>query len=258
VGEPVAAMILSIFPGIDLLGRAFEEVWPEACVVRGPDRLWGGDIVRFHPPAGVFDGVIGGPPCQAHSRLRLLVSHNGYAIARDHIPDFERIVREAKPAWFLMEMVPGGPRPAVEGYDAVSVTVRDVHLGGETQRRRTLTFGRRDGPARLALEYAALHRPDPAAPVLASGGRPVPDALGGSGPVTRTRRAIETRKGAAAWGFKTERYLVKALGDSGLPADFLADAPFTVAGKIHVIGNGVPMAMGRAIARAVKEAVRHA
>ena len=60
-------LILSIFPGIDLLGRAFEEVWPEACIVRGPDLLWGGDIRTFHPPAGVFDGIIGGPPCQVHS-----------------------------------------------------------------------------------------------------------------------------------------------------------------------------------------------
>mgnify|MGYP001608247457 CR=1 FL=1 len=27
-------LILSIFPGIDLLGRAFEEVWPEAALIR--------------------------------------------------------------------------------------------------------------------------------------------------------------------------------------------------------------------------------
>lgn len=50
-------LVLSIFPGIDLLGRAFEE--EGFCVVRGPDKLWGGDIRTFHPPAGVFGGVIG-------------------------------------------------------------------------------------------------------------------------------------------------------------------------------------------------------
>ena len=33
-------LVLSVFPGIDLLGRAFEE--QEYCVVRGPDLLWGG------------------------------------------------------------------------------------------------------------------------------------------------------------------------------------------------------------------------
>lgn len=52
-------LVLSIFPGIDLLGRAFEE--EGFCVVRGPDLLWGGDVRAFHPPAGVFGGVIGVP-----------------------------------------------------------------------------------------------------------------------------------------------------------------------------------------------------
>ena len=41
----------------------------------------------------------------------------------------------------------------------------------------------------------------------------------------------------------------------GLPEDFLADAPFTVEGKVRVVGNGVPLPMGRAVALAVKRAV---
>lgn len=45
-------IILSLFPGIDLLGRAFEEMG--FCVVRGPDKLWGGDIKNFRPPDGIF------------------------------------------------------------------------------------------------------------------------------------------------------------------------------------------------------------
>ena len=53
------SVVLSLFPGIGLLDQAFEE--EGFCVVRGPDLLWGGDIRRFHPPAGVFDGIIGGP-----------------------------------------------------------------------------------------------------------------------------------------------------------------------------------------------------
>lgn len=44
--------------------------------------------------------------------------------------------------------------------------------------------------------------------------------------------------------------------NQGLPADFLADAPFTVAGKIKCVGNGVPLPMGRAIAKAVRKATR--
>ncbi|KKL97808.1 hypothetical protein LCGC14_1830760, partial [marine sediment metagenome] len=68
-------MILSLFPGIGLLDRAFEEEgW---CVVRGPDVLWGGDVRRFHPPVGRFDGVIGGPPRPTFSRLANLIRAKG-------------------------------------------------------------------------------------------------------------------------------------------------------------------------------------
>jgi DNA (cytosine-5)-methyltransferase 1 len=74
-------LVLSLFPGIGLLDRAFEEVG--FCVVRGPDVLWGGDIHRFRPPAGRFDGVIGGPPCQAFSVLRHLVEQNGCQVAEN-------------------------------------------------------------------------------------------------------------------------------------------------------------------------------
>ena len=70
------SLVLSVFPGIGLLDMAFEQ--EGFTVVRGPDVLWGGDIKRFSPPAGVFDGVIGGPPCQAFSRLSIMVRHNGY------------------------------------------------------------------------------------------------------------------------------------------------------------------------------------
>ena len=38
----------------------------------------------------------------------------------------------------------------------------------------------------------------------------------------------------------------------GLPPDFLEHAPFTVEGKRKAVGNGVPIPMGRAIARAVR------
>ncbi len=41
----------------------------------------------------------------------------------------------------------------------------------------------------------------------------------------------------------------------GLPADFLAEAPFTISGKREVLGNGVPLQMGGMIAKAVKEAL---
>lgn len=84
--------VLSLFPGIGLLDQAFEEMG--FCVVRGPDLLWGGDIHTFHPTQGYFQGIIGGPPCQAFSRLRYFVDYNGYKTAPNLIPEYERCVRE--------------------------------------------------------------------------------------------------------------------------------------------------------------------
>src|SRR5260370_32371528 len=108
-------LVLSLFPGIGLLDRAFEE--EGFCIVRGPDVLWGGDVKRFHPPAGVFAGVIGGPPCQKFSTIGRLQAHvNPNWKPIDLIPEFERVIAEAQPRWFLMENVPAAPVPAVVGH----------------------------------------------------------------------------------------------------------------------------------------------
>jgi DNA (cytosine-5)-methyltransferase 1 len=39
----------------------------------------------------------------------------------------------------------------------------------------------------------------------------------------------------------------------GLPENFLSDAPFTADGKLKAVANGVPIPMGRAIAKAIAE-----
>jgi DNA (cytosine-5)-methyltransferase 1 len=121
------SLTLSLFPGIGLLDQAFEE--HGFCVVRGPDPLWGGDIHRFHPPAGKFDGIIGGPPCQAFSRLRRVFD---LPEAANLIPEFERCVLEAQPRWFLMEMVPEGPLPQVLGYAVYDELIKDVWVASCT------------------------------------------------------------------------------------------------------------------------------
>lgn len=248
-------LVLSLFPGIGLLDMAFERTG--FCVVRGPDQLWGGDVKEFSPPSGRFDGIIGGPPCQAFSRLRHLVEHNGYAVAENLIPEFERVVSTAAPRWFLMENVPDAPTPTVLGYDTKTVEFVDAWVGGDTSRRRAFTFGSACAAARrFTVSTLALHRTDPEPTVCASSGaRPVPVAIGGSGKVKTTARHIATRKSASAMGFKTTGYLRDALRLQGLPPDFLDKAPFTVAGKIKVIGNGVPRAMGDAVAAAVVRAL---
>ena len=47
----MAGLVLSLFPGLDVLDKAFEEA---GCVVRGPDAIWGGDVREFHPPPDRF------------------------------------------------------------------------------------------------------------------------------------------------------------------------------------------------------------
>lgn len=161
--------MLSLFPGIGLLDMAFEE--QGFCVVRGPDLLWGGNIKTFHPPAGRFDGVIGGPPCQFASRLCHLVEHNGFKVAENLIPEFERCVREADPAWFLMENVPAAPEPSVNGYAIRSLKLNNRWVGGEQHRVRRFSFGHRDREVRLHefIEVSALEAFEWSPAVCASG-----------------------------------------------------------------------------------------
>ncbi len=51
------------------------------------------------------------------------------------------------------------------------------------------------------------------------------------------------------------RSLEDMLELQGFPADFLEHSPFTMQAKRKLVGNGVPLAMGQAIARAVKKAL---
>jgi DNA (cytosine-5)-methyltransferase 1 len=233
-----------------LLDRAFEE--EGFCVVRGPDLLWGGDIKRFHPPAGKFDGVIGGPPCQMFSILKRLNPRAGEKHG-NLIPEFERVVRQAQPSWFLMENVEGAPLPAVAGYRTNSELIRHHWVGGTTGRLRRFTFGS-VGAGALRVETLALHRPDPKPSALASGsGRSVPVAIGGSGKRKRTLSSGQVVRSGPNASVRESLADMNAAQD--LPRDFLRDAPFSEAGKKRLVGNGVPLELGRAVAKAVKRAL---
>ena len=141
-------LVLSLFPGLGLLDHAFE--MEGFTVVRGPDVIWGGDIRRFSPPAGRFDGVIGGPPCQSFSSLVHLVRANGHEPKFGNlIPEYERCVSEAQPAWFVMENVPQAPEPCIAGYGVTPFLLDNSHLlgeggfGQEQKRVRRFCFGMR-------------------------------------------------------------------------------------------------------------------
>jgi DNA (cytosine-5)-methyltransferase 1 len=243
-------LVLSLFPGIGLLDMAFE--LEGFCVVRGPDLLWGGDVKRFHPPAGKFDGVIGGPPCQAFSRLAHMVRQNGYQPKFGNlIPEFERCVSEAQPLWFVMEEVPDAPAPAVRGYNIDARLLNNRWLGETSNRLRRISFGTKadtlqwmplpvlvEALMSSEFEYAAV-----------GGNSAIPIAIGGSGKVKAGRRVSplpQNNKTVSAF-----RELVRK---QGLSDDFDLP-PFTVTAKCQALGNGVPIPMGRAIARAVKQAI---
>lgn len=171
----MTSLVLSLFPGIGLLDRGFED--EGFCVVRGPDLLWGGDVKKFHVPAWRFDGVIGGPPCQAFSSLRHLVLATGKKLAENLIPEYERICSEAAPRWFVMENVPAAPEPIVSGYIVKSLLLNNrwcpaeegSPVGAEQNRERRFSFGTHDGRS-LQPRVALFEAPRKALAVMATGG----------------------------------------------------------------------------------------
>lgn len=225
-------LVLSLFPGIGLLDMAFEE--EGFCVVRGPDLLWGGDVRRFHPPDGKFHGVIGGPPCQKFSGLNNLALARG-VVFENLIPEFERCVTEAAPLWFVMENVQAAPAPSIPGFQLHAQVVNNRWLGEEQNRVRRISFGHRFG-AKLHLQPAALEPTKWEHAVTAA-------------------HAGDRRVRAKG---KIARYTVaRALELQGLPPDFYGKAvPLTEQGKLKCIAQGVPLPMGRAIAKAVRRALK--
>lgn len=88
----------------------------------------------------------------------------------------------------------------------------------------------------------------------------VPVKIGGSGKVKSTaKKAVTSSAGGRAEDVtlnNSRRYkLADALRLQGLPENHLDDCPFTAEGKLKAVANGVPVMMGRAIARAIKEAI---
>jgi len=240
-------LVLSLFPGIGLLDAAFEA--EGFTIVRGPDVLWGGDIRNFHPVPGRFDGVIGGPPCQAFSRLAAMVRHNGLEPQFGNlIPEFERCVAEANPDWFLMENVPDAPLPAVPGYATWSCVLNNRQLGQVQSRTRRWSFGVRGSQRRpLMIETVALEPIEFAHAACGGSASGAPLALD-------RHRKKGTLNACVGLNVKSANSFRRLCELQGLDSDFDLP-PFTVAAKCKAVGNGVPLPMGRAIARAVRRAI---
>ena len=239
-------LVLSVFPGIDLFGRAFEE--HGFCVVRGPDVLWGGDIRNFHPPTGVFGGIIGGPPCQPFSDLRHLLRAQGKDTRQVNlIPEFCRVVAATEPEWFLMENTRNAPSPKVSGYAVWSILLRHASVGGDTRRQRKFWFGAR-GTQPMPLNIGV----QPRATIL-----PLERSVTRNCRIPDTKAAIRAarHKGGLLPGQGRCMPIEDVCELQGLPRAFCAALPFTKESLRIMLGNGVPMAMGRALAKAVREAM---
>lgn len=209
-------LVLSLFPGIDLLGRGFEA--EGYCVARGPDVIYGSDIRDFHVPAGRFEGIIGGPPCQDFSGLNRHPTGRGMELLREYL----RVVAEAQPGWFLMENVARVPDVAIDGYSIQRFDLNARECGMSQSRLRHFQFGSRAG---LVL---------------------VPERKPATGPVEDICLATEgTKQNRRAWADFCEL--------QGLSRDFALDG-WSVALKYRVVGNGVPIPMARVIARAIQAA----
>lgn len=211
-------LLLSIFPGIDLLGRAFDEAG--FCVVRGPDLLWGGDIRDFDVPRRRFDGVIGGPPCQGFSCARR-GARPGDDVQRyslEMLAEFARVVEQSECRWWMLENVPRVPDVSVRGYTVQRFDLRGTEVGIKQRRLRHFQFGSKEGRPLVIDRRDAKGEFEPA--VVAS--------------EASRRKKRDWTKFCALMG-------IEPLELPGM----------TMTARYHAVGNGVPLPMGRVIAAAV-------
>lgn len=246
-------LVLSLFPGADLFGMAFAA--EGFCVVHATDLLLGGDVRQFHAIQGKFSGVIGGPPCQSFS-----VACTGQTPSHGNlIPEFERIVREARPRWFVMENVKEAPLPFV----AHPMSNINMGVGSSEWRTCMMDYPRVHNNLLDAWEYgAASHRTRRFSSNLALNCQPYLVPLADRHPdpwpcITATEQKYcggTTDRRRAGRKVGRQMTLEEINIGMGLPADFATPA-LTKEMAYKVRGNGVPLQLGRAVARAVKDAL---
>ncbi|MCA0229862.1 MAG: DNA cytosine methyltransferase [Bacteroidetes bacterium] len=210
-------LVLSTFCGLDLLGRGFQE--HDFCVVQAGDIILGKDIREFKAIAGRFDGVIGGSPCQDFSRARR-TPPTGQGL--EMLGEFERVVMEAQPAWFLLENVPNVPYIDIDGYHIQRFYLNALECGSTQNRHRFFQFGSRDG---FVLDIPRQPKP-----------------------------AHAQRCAMATEGTKTERRSWDEFcALQGIEPLSLPD--LTQTARYKVVGNAVSLHVSRTIAAAIKAAL---
>lgn len=227
-------LVLSLFPGIGLLDRAFSQVG--FCVVAGPDPIHGNDlsIENFHAPARHFAGVIAGPPCQAFSVARRgKVSAEERERAEALIGHCARVILEARPDWWLIENVPAVPNIKIDGYTHQRFDLRHDECDGTQRRRRHFQFG---------VKRTWNENDDGAWWTAPSSKLVIPRA------VTSNARQF-TPAPIGKDSLKISWKNLCAMMD--LPENFKIES-FSKPGAYKAVRNGVPLKMGVVIARAIK------
>lgn len=243
-GITMKHLVLSLFPGIDLFGMAFER--EGFCVVRGPDIIWGQDVRTWSAIPNRFDVVIGGPPCKMFSQAIKGNSPNEGNL----IYEYERVVEEVQPLMFVMENVPEAPLPKVSNYASSSYLLNSHEYGANQNRKRRFTFGWKPQgelqPIPFYPEDPIPHHkrePDPFPTVLASEHKYPSARLAGRKIGRRlTLAEVCELQGvpelAEAWCF--------------LPRGKSKRKIYRKEFEYELIGNGVEMRVGRVVARAVR------
>lgn len=284
----MSGFVLSLFPGGGFLDSCFEA--EGFTLVRGPEWIFGQDIRNFHPPRGKFDGIIGGDPCQSHSALANLVRAKGLEPSfPDMTPEFERVIDEARPRWFLRENVPKAPELKPPGYAVRSFLLDNCTSFGEVQQRRRRfwfgVWGDTCPELRKYMEFAldvppveerqmgvtqradsgrgdVLERRQEREQTVAASSRAVPVALGGSGKRKRTAPVTGRNEGAVGAPGKDysppKRSLEDMLELQGYPTDYFGDAkrnPFKMTACRKMAGNAVARPTGIQLARAIRKAM---
>lgn len=204
--------------------------------------------------------------CQSHSSLANLVRAKGLEPSfPDMTGEYQRVVEEAQPAWFLRENVPRAPDVKPLGYDVRSFLIDNSTLdsgdgtGNEQMRTRRFWFGVRDGECpelRRWIDFALYELPDDEKQGPPCGHDATPgqrDRI----KKARARQAAVTGRHEGRVGTPDidysppRRSLEEMLRLQGLPPGWIGHQPWTVQAMRKMLGNGVAVPTGRALAKAI-------
>lgn len=222
--KAVNELVLSLFPGVGLLDKAFTS--QGFSIVQVADKITGGDVRYFRGVRGRLDGIVAGPPCQGFSvanNKRKDSDHPSVINSREMLRETCRIILECQPSWFLIENVPCVPDVVVEGYTVQRIPVTDFEFGGVQHRCRHIQFGSKHGHVIRPIRV---------------------------NDITHNRRKGRPAKAVTT---KTDKWTdyPDLCRRQGLSRPIELPGWYRTA-KFKAVGNGVPLMMGKAIAEAVK------